>query len=1110
MTRFGRWFGCLGAASACALGCSDTGSSLSPSNHSGGSAGASVGVAGGGSASQLTAGSGGAASNAGAAGSAGSEELSPTLTVGRLRTEYRVNPIGIDPAEPRFDWLLESDARAQRQTAYRLLVASTPELLSAGSGDLWDSGKVSSSESIQIAYAGMPLTARQRAWWKVRVWDANELPSAWSEPAFWERGLSEQDWQATWLSSDEGNASLTGAAWIWAAEGDPRNNAAAGARYFRKAFTLPAGVAIERATCSITADDELELFVNGQSLGPQTRWQDVKVLDVTALLTSGSNLLAVRATNTSAGPAGLIARLTVELANGTEQALATDATWKASATSSAGWQDEPFDDAGWASALELGDFGTAPWGTPSAASGPAYFRKEFNARQVKRARLYATALGVYELWLNGKRVGQDYLAPGFTDYRKRLQVQTYDVTDLLVEGDNALGAILADGWFNGKYFVFGRGDFYGSGPNRLLAELELELEDGTRQVIGTSAKTEDGWRQGTGPILSADLLDGETYDARAEQDGWSSPGFDDGKWVPTRAYSDDTARLLVGDVTDHVQKVEELEPLSVEQISPGVYVYDLGQNMVGWARLELSGTRGARVQLRFAEVLNPDGTIYVKNLRSARATDTYVLRGGGPESYEPRFTTHGFRYVELTGDVASLSQPPSLDTLTGVVLQSRQTATGTFSTSDELVNKLQHNLVWGQRGNFVSVPTDCPQRDERQGWMGDAQVFVKTSTFNFDVASFFTKWLFDVDDGQTADGAFSEIAPNPDWNKSTPAWGDAGVIVPWTLYLAYGDTRLLETHYPSMKAWVDYVHGNNASLLWQNATGSNYGDWLSINADTDKAVLATSFFAHSTNLVARTARVLGKASDAAKYEQLFDDIKQAYLAAYVSTDGKIQSETQTAYALALRFELLPEALRSKAAQHLAADVETRGVLTTGFIGVAHLLPALTLGGRTDLAYQLLQNQRYPSWLYSINKGATTIWERWDGIMENGQFQTEGMNSFNHYSFGAVGEWMYSTIAGIELDEAEPAYRHFFIRPQPGGKLSEASATLDTINGTIATSWKLTGDQFSLALTVPPNTRATLRLPFSAPVLDSGMPLTATADGSYELGSGKYELTATVP
>lgn len=631
MTWVRFWLSGVGAASLLVLACSDTGAS--PSKPHGTLAGTAGAVAGsdGGSSSQLTGGNG-ATPSAGIAGDVGAGgAVSATLSVGRLRTEYRLDPLGIDAAAPRLDWLLESEAHAERQSAYRVLVASSAELLDAGSGDLWDSGKVTSAESIQIAYGGAALAPRQRAWWKVRVWDGDGLPSSWSKPAFWERGLRTEDWTATWLSSGDGAGSLSGAAWIWATEGDPRSSAPAGARYFRKAFTLPAGVAIERASCAITADDEVELFVNGHSLGAQTRWQDVKVFDVTASLTSEANQIAVQATNTTAGPAGLIARLQILLANGASLSLSSDATWKASASGAPGWQNSGFDDSAWGAAQKLGDFGVAPWGTPAAASAPAYFRKAFEAHQVKRARVYATALGVYELWLNGKRVGQDYLAPGFTDYRKRLQVQTYDVTDLLLDGDNALGAVLADGWFNGKYFVFGRGDFYGSGPNRILLQLELELEDGTRRIIASSAKAEDGWLQGTGPILAADLLDGETYDARAERDGWASPGFDDGGWATPRAFDDDTPRLLVGDVTDHVQKTEELDPISVEQVSPGVYIYDLGQNMVGWARLAVSGDRGSRIQLRFGEVLDSSGNLYVKNLRSARATDTYVLAGGADE-----------------------------------------------------------------------------------------------------------------------------------------------------------------------------------------------------------------------------------------------------------------------------------------------------------------------------------------------------------------------------------------------------------------------------------------------------------------------------------------------
>lgn len=1059
-----------------------------------GGAGTGGGATGAGGASNGDAASGipdggAGAGDAPAVGGDASPSAPGALAVSRVRVEYRVNPLGLDVAKPRFDWLLASDRRDERQTAYQIVVASAPEALNEGRGDLWDTGKVESNRTTQIAYGGTALASRQRAWWKVRAWDRDGLPGAWSAPAFWERGLAASDLQAKWITGSSLAPSLDGARWIWFPDGDAVAGVPAGTRYLRKAVTVAGPVT--RATLVVTADDEVEPFVNGASLGTHGAWQSVKVFDVTARLVTGANAVALRVVNTSAGPAGLIARLTIERAGAAATSIVSDGTWKASATAPAGWSTAAFDDAAWVAARDTAAFGAAPWGRPSAPAPPAYFRKRFTATKPKRARLYATALGVYELWLNGKRVGDDYLAPGFTDYRKRLYVQTYDVTSLIADGDNAVGAILADGWFNGKYFVFGRGDYFGGGPDRLLAQLELEQQDGTRVVVGSDGT----WKQSVGPITGADLLDGESYDARRELGDWSSGGYEDASWTAATPYTDATPRLLVGDVTDQIQKTQEVKPLTVAERPGGTFIYDLGQNMVGWTRLRVTGAAGATVQLRFAEVLNRDGSIYTDNLRSAAATDRYTLRGGAEEVWEPRFTTHGFRYVELSGDTARLAAKPALATLTGVVVQSRMATTGTFTTSDALTNQLQSNIMWGQRGNFVSVPTDCPQRDERQGWMGDAQVFARTATFNQDVAGFFTKWVRDARDGQTSDGAFPEIAPNPDWNKGTPAWGDAGVIVPWTMYLAYGDARLLEEQYASMVAWVEYVRRANANLLWQQSRGSDYGDWLSIGADTDKEVLATAFFAHSTDLLARSARVLGKAEDATKYAALFDGIKKAFVAAYVGADGMVRGDTQTAYALALRFGLLPEATRALAGKRLADDVARRGVLTTGFIGVAHLLPALTLAGRTDLAYALLQNDKYPSWLYSIKKGATTIWERWDGIRENGDFQTPSMNSFNHYSFGSVGEWMYAVVAGIELDEEAPGYERVRIQPRPGGTLTSAAATLETIHGAVGSAWTLVGKVFTLKVTIPPNVTATVTLPYGK-------------DGPQAIGSGAYTFTAT--
>jgi alpha-L-rhamnosidase len=568
-----------------------------------------------------------------------------------------------------------------------------------------------------------------------------------------------------------------------------------------------------------------------------------------------------------------------------------------------------------------------------------------------------------------------------------------------------------------------------------------------------------------------------------------------------------TTRRLVADSTAGVQVTEELKAATMNEVKPGTFIFDLKQNMVGWARLRVQGSAGATATLRFGEVLNPDGTLYTENLRAAKATDTYTLRGGAEEIYEPRFTFHGFRYVELTGNVMR----PTVASITGIVAHSAMPVTGTFTTSSALVNQLQSNIVWGQRGNFVSVPTDCPQRDERLGWMGDALIFARTATFNTDVASFYTKWLRDVDEAQSSAGVFANVSPMVPGNASgSPAWSDAGVIIPWTVYLAYGDTRILEEHYPAMVRWIEHVRGANPNLLWQMQRGNDYGDWLSIADDTDKELLATAFFAHSVDLVSRAAKVLKNETDATKYAMLFSSIKDAFDRAYVGADSKIKSDTQTAYALALRFGLLPDAQRGPAAKFLADNVARHtNHLSTGFVGVSHLLPALTSQGNFDLAYQLLNSDTYPSWGYEIRKGATTIWERWDGIKTDGTFQTPTMNSFNHYSFGSVGEWMYSVVAGIELDESQPGFKQFKIRPHPGGGLTSASGKLESIHGTIVSDWKIEAGMLTLKVQIPVNTSAVVYLPWNKNVLESGAPPPPpAADGGYALGSGSYVFTAT--
>lgn len=739
-----------------------------------------------------------------------------------------------------------------------------------------------------------------------------------------------------------------------------------------------------------------------------------------------------------------------------------------------------------------------------------YLRREFGIdKTVRRARLYATARGVYELRLNGERVGDAELAPGWTDYHKRIQYQTYDVTGMLREGENALGAILGEGWYCG-YVGFDpkrRGAHYGESP-QLLAQFVIEYENGASEIIATDGS----WKSVTGPMLYSDLLMGECYDARMEMEGWDEPGFDDSEWLPASA-EDIGAVQPVAQPDQPVRVTEEVEAQTVSEPVPGVYVFDLGQNMVGRVRLRASGEAGTRITLRHAEVLNPDGTIYTKNLRTARQSDTYILKGEGEEVYEPRFTFHGFRYVEVTGYPGE----PPLEAVTGRVLHSDTPVVGGFESSDPMVNRLQSNIVWGQRGNFLSVPTDCPQRDERLGWMGDAQVFIRTASCNMDVSAFFTKWMRDVADAQSEEGGFSDVAPRLiDLADGAPAWGDAGVIVPWTIYRVYGDTQIIREHYGVMERWMEYLREANPGLLRKNRLNNNFGDWLAPRGDyTPRELLATAYWAYDAKLMSEMAHAIGREEDAAKYEKLFEMIREAFNRAYVSLEGKIEGDTQTCYALALHMGLLPEGLRAKAAGHLVEAIEREGWhLSTGFAGVGYLLPALTEAGYTDVAYRLLGNKTFPSWGYTIERGATTIWERWDGWTEERGFQSPNMNSFNHYSLGSVGEWLYRYVAGIEA--AAPGFRRIIIHPRPGGNLTWAKAEYRSVRGRIASSWRREDGVFRLGVSIPANATATVLMPVEdiAGITESGRPvkqlegvrLLREEEGAvvFEVGSGEYE------
>lgn len=726
--------------------------------------------------------------------------------------------------------------------------------------------------------------------------------------------------------------------------------------------------------------------------------------------------------------------------------------------------------------------GSSLVGGPHTGAPCPFLRKPFVLRQrITSARLYGTALGLYECSLNGRRVGDAVFTPGWTDYGVRVQYQTYDVTGLLRAGKNVIGAILGDGWYCGNVAAHGR-QVYGDRP-RLLVQLEVYFADGSSEVI----VSDDSWKWHGGPILESDMLMGESYDARREMRGWNENGFNDANWSPVRVF-DDPSIQLVAQKSRPVRSCEELRPVKEPSVVPGnrqPWIFDLGQNMVGRVRLKIRSRACTTIRLRYAEMLQADGTLYTANLGGARATDYYTFRGNDVEIYEPRFTFHGFRYVELS----NCAHRPDREAVTGIVLHSDMPTTGEFECSNALVNQLQNNIRWGQKGNFLEVPTDCPQRDERLGWTGDAQVFIRTAAFNMEVAAFFTKWQQDLADAQAANGLFPKVAPDVHEQKKGdggPAWADAGIICPWTIHLCCGDTRLLERSYESFVRFVQCLERTSRNFIrtFEGYNGfQGFGDWLAIDAvtpgsaPTPKSLIGTAYFARCAELLAKTADILGRKTEAQRWKKLSVKVNAAFNREFVSPGGRVVGNTQTGYLLALAFDLLPEDKRSTAIEHLIQDIRNRGWhLSTGFVGAHLLAPVLSRFGHTEVAYRLVLQETYPSWLYTVRQGATTMWERWNSWTTEGGFGPVEMNSFNHYAYGAIGEWLYATVGGIDLDPEQPGYKHILIHPQPGGDLTHAKARHESPYGPIETEWHLKKKEFTLSVRIPANTWATVFLP----------------------------------
>ncbi len=808
-----------------------------------------------------------------------------------LRCEYLKNPRGIDVTRPRFAWVLESSKRGEMQSAYQVLVATSKSLLSENHGDQWDSGKVASDNSTQVAYAGKPLESGLTYYWKVRVWGADGDASAYSRTGAFGMGLlSPGDWQGEWIG---------------------------GGSELRKKFRLSAAAV--------------------------------------------------------------------------------------------------------------------------------------------RARVYITAAGYYELHINGHRVGHRVLDPAFTNYTKRVLYSTYDVTRWLKPGENAIGVMLGNGWATERA---GGIPGYFKAP-ALLAQMNIELAGGRR----VSVFTDNSWKVHRGPVIRDSVYNGEIYDARLATPGWDRPGFDDSAWASAEKMKA-PGGVLSAEMMPPIRVSAALVPRKLTNPAPGVYVFDFGQNFSGWVRLRVRGPRGTRVEMRFAEMLYPDGQINQDNLGAAKARDVYILGGDGLESYEPRFTYHGFRYVEVTGFPGA----PNLDSLRGYFVHSAVAPIGSFVASKEILNQIQHLIHWGQLSNLMSIPTDCDQRSERQGWMGDAQVTAEEAMMNFDMAAFYTNFLRDIHDAQRPDGEIPDTVPHKYGSyPADPAWGTAYPLITWYMWQQYGDRRILKEQYEGLKKWVDYLssRAHNHVLRY-----SYYGDWVAIQG-TPGALVSDAYYYYDTRIVANIAKVLGNSQDATTYGRLAGEIKGAFNTAfYIQNEGYYANGSQTAQAMPLFLDLVPKDKRRGVMWHLTKNIlYTHNThVTTGFIGIKYLLPVLSSNGQAGLAYDLATQKTYPSWGYMISRGATTLWELWQDKTGS------GMNSHNHAMFGSLGSWMYRALGGIQMRPATVGYRHILIAPEMVAGLHWVEASVRTIRGTVATSWVDAPGMVSLDVTIPANSDAEIVIP----------------------------------
>ncbi len=1028
----------------------------------------------------------------------------------QLQCEYLYEPVAIDTPQPRLSWRFSATQPDQMQSAYQILVADHAESLVQDQGTLWDSGKIASDQSHLVVYAGAPLQSNQRCYWKVRVWDAKDQASEWSSVARWTMGLLQpSDWRASWIGAAKPQApeqsftdivSFENSRWIWTQDAERFGKLSKGDRWFRKTFTVSEKRRLRRARLTVTATNALIAYVNGHKVGEGVRWNYARCFEIAPFLQAGKNVVAIKATH-NGGDRGLIGKVLLEFADGEEE-IVTDASWKATNNEVKDWRKPAFDDSAWAMAKDLAELNAAgddlpkpyPLGPTQTIASPL-FRKKFEiTKPVKYAQAYICGLGLYELFLNGEKVGDHVLDPAFTRYDKHALYVGYDVTEQLQSGANAVGVMLGNGWFN--MHSLAEWDFdkapWRATP-RLLFQLEVEYEDGERVSVVSDAS----WKSTEGPVRFDCIRNGEYYDAREEKPGWATPVYDDVAWEPVQTV-DAPKGALRAQMTLPAKVIQTVQPVAMVEPFPGVYVFDMGQNLTGWAQLRVTGPAGARVTLKYDERITDAGLIDQANNVYLHAglfqTDTYTLKGEGEEVWSPRFVYHGFQYVQVEGFPGT----PTLDSIQAQVVHTDFEQPGHFECANSTLNAIQKNTLWSYVSNFVGYPTDCPHR-EKNGWTGDAHLAANQAFYNFNPAAAYTKWLGDFADVQKGNGELPGIVPTGGWGFGIgPSWDCAYILLPWYMYVYRGDVRILETHYESMKAYFSYLDSR------QEEGVIKYGlpDWVPAKTSTPAAITSTAYYHVDAKLLSRIAAILGKPDEAQSFAQKAEEIKTAFNQKfYNEKTGRYGPGTQTAQATALYQGLVPEAETEKVLKALLRALKRQDDhFDGGILGAKYLPHALTENGYDDLAYTIATHRDFPSWGNFIERNATTLWECWDGKL-----------SRNHIMFGDISAWFYDALLGIRPDPEKPGFKHILIQPHCVEGLEWARGECDTPYGAVQSGWRQDAEKIIFEITVPPNTQATFYLPTDIPeaVLEGDAPVVSAKlqqeNGriSMVLGSGSH-------